>query len=105
MTTLTAASSPDLDGSPSWLRIIALYGVGPALAFVLVLWLTRSVDAKLQHLEAAQADLEKNQASANALIQQHITATHDVLERMARQLEINCKVSVRRDAQSLCEVR
>lgn len=97
MTTLSSTSSPELSGS-GWIRVVALYGVGPLLAVLLVLWLTKSVDAQLERIEAKQAD-------TSALVGQHITATHDVLERIAKQLEASCKIAAHsRKAELMCEV-
>jgi hypothetical protein len=100
MTTLTADSSPDLAGA-SWVKLVALYGVGPILAVILTFWLTHSVSAK-QDTQLQEAEATK------ALIVQHIDTTHGQLDRIARQLEANCRVQAvlakSKVAETMCEV-
>lgn len=100
MTTLTADSSPELSGQ-TWLRIVALYGVGPVIALLLTLWLTRSVSAK------QDVQITETQATKTA-IDQHAQATNDKLDRISRQLEVACRVQAllakNKAVESLCEV-
>jgi hypothetical protein len=85
MTTLTAdESSSELSGH-NWLRIVALYGIGPLLAVFYSVWLTKSVSAKQDTQIAIASDTK-------ALVQQHAHETHEDLHRIARQLEVNCRV-------------
>jgi hypothetical protein len=100
MTTLTAESSPDLAGA-SWVKLVALYGVGPILAVILTFWLTHSVSAK-QDTQAEETQATK------ALIVQHIDATHEQLDLIARQLAAMCRVQAvlakSKVAETMCEV-
>lgn len=97
MTTLTSQSSSELSG-PNWIRIVALYGVGPLLAFLLVVWLTQRVDAD-------QRELLTEQRATKALIERHIAGTHAVLDRIAKLQYASCKNGARtREASNLCEV-
>jgi membrane protein implicated in regulation of membrane protease activity len=99
MTTLLARSSPDLAGS-NWIGLAFKYGgVGGVIALVLVLWLSRSVDAKLEKQDARGERIE-------SLINQHITATHDVLVDIRGELQkANCLVRAGKNeaAKAVCE--
>lgn len=100
MTTLTARSSPELAGT-TWLRHIAVYGVGSAIAIVLVVWLTQRVDAKLEKIDTVQTDTK-------ALVTEHIAATRDVLIDIRSELKTaNCLSRAGRNeaAKALCEAR
>lgn len=100
MTTLYAASSPDLSGTSAagWVRIIALFGVGSVIALFLTYWLATSVSADQKTIRDEQRAHVADEAA-------HATALQGTLERMAKQLEINCKVSVPKNVQAVCEVR
>jgi hypothetical protein len=89
MTTLTTAeSSTELSEHSlgSVLRLVALYGVGPLIAVILTLWLTKSVSAKQDEQIAASR-------ATQAVIERHVHTTNDQLEHIGRQLEVNCRVS------------
>jgi hypothetical protein len=100
MTTLLAESSPELSGQ-TWLRVVALYGVGPLLAVILVVWLTKVVNAK-QDTQLAET------LATKAIIVDHGSATREQLDRIGRQLEVNCRVQAllakNKAVESLCEV-
>jgi low affinity Fe/Cu permease len=86
MTTLTAESSPELSGfTQSWIRLIALFGVGPVLALVFGLFLVRDVKAA----QEKQAEIVRD---TNQTIHQHVALTNDKLDLIARQLAANCRV-------------
>jgi type VI protein secretion system component VasK len=108
MTTLAAESSSELASNQTWLKLVALYGVGPLIAVILTLWLTHTVSAK-QDAQIAEAQAAKTEAqAARSAIENHAHDTHEQLDRIGRQLEANCRVQVllakNKSVEPLCEV-
>jgi cell division protein FtsB len=107
MSTLIAHASPETSGQ-SWLKLVAIYGVGSLIAVLLTVFLARDVKAN-------QQDQLRELSATKAVVQQHIetdkvdrTATNEKLDRIARQLEASCKVAAilarNKAVVPLCEV-
>jgi len=104
MTTLLSHSSPELSGT-GWGRIAFKYGPIGLIAVGSFWWFTQNADARLDAQTLAISNLITEQHDTRALVEQHISHSHEDLERIAKGIEAMCRITARpRGLEALCEV-